>query len=86
MAGTGQPGPKRRASVLVLYGGMADFTLIAALRNLEVLEIEDIPLSDLTPIAGLKGLGKLGLSGTLVTGKQIKSIKQALPNCGIGCL
>ncbi len=43
----------------------------------------DKQVSDLSPLAELKILGKLDLNNTQISDEQVQELRQALPNCEI---
>ena len=74
----------RRAFGLDLSNSqVTDVSLLAELRNLEVLFLSNTQVADVTSLAELKNLDWLDLSDTQVTDEQINDLKRALPNCKI---
>ena len=56
---------------------------LAGLASLEVLYLENTPLSDVTPLMQLTRLNKLYLDDTQVAQEQFDVLRGALPNCKI---
>ena len=62
---------------------VSDLSLLADLKNLDVLGLASTRVSDLSPLAELKNLKRLWLSDSLVSEEQVQELRLALPNCEI---
>ncbi len=53
------------------------------MERLEHLFLSNTQVSDISPLAGMKNLRRLNLSGTQVPAEDVERLRQALPDCQI---
>ena len=56
---------------------------LAALSNLETLDLRSNQISSVYPLKRLTNLKKLDLTGNPLTEEQVEELRQALPDCEI---